>query len=108
MNLVHSYGSLIGVFSSGLLGPGGIDAVRDAYGEPLTLNSTYRDPQHNHDVGSTALNSQHMHGTAADIHTPPATWQAVHDSATHVPGATVLNGTQDPSCASKCLHVDWR
>jgi len=106
--LVHSYGgSLIGVFSATLLGPTGIDSVRGAYGAALTLNSTYRDPRKNYMVGSTAKNSPHMHGTATDIATTSMTWQAVHDSAGNVPGARVLSATQDPSCSSTCVHVDW-
>ena len=77
INLQHYYGGyLIGVFSTALLGVNGIDAVRTTWGGPLTLTSTYRDPQHNHDIGSTAPQSQHMYGTATDISTPGASWQA--------------------------------
>lgn len=38
-------------------------------GKPLHVNSGYRCPIHNANVGG-ASNSQHMHGTAADIATP--------------------------------------
>ena len=38
----------------------------DAYGQPLTINSAYRDPKHNAEVGG-ADNSQHTHGNAYDI-----------------------------------------
>ena len=38
----------------------------DAYGQPLTINSAYRDPKKNAEVGG-ADNSQHIHGNAIDI-----------------------------------------
>lgn len=38
----------------------------DAYGQPLAINSAYRDPKHNEEVGG-AKGSQHTHGNAYDI-----------------------------------------
>jgi len=38
----------------------------DAYGQPLTINSAYRDPKFNAEVGG-ADNSQHTHGNAIDV-----------------------------------------
>jgi hypothetical protein len=38
----------------------------DAYGQPLTINSAYRDPKKNEEVGG-AKGSQHLHGNAYDI-----------------------------------------
>jgi ADP-Ribosyltransferase in polyvalent proteins/Peptidase M15 len=38
----------------------------DAYGQPLTVTSSYRDPAHNERVGG-AKDSQHTHGNAYDI-----------------------------------------
>lgn len=40
----------------------------DAYGQPLTIVSGYRDPEHNKRVGG-AGNSQHTHGNAYDFDT---------------------------------------
>ena len=40
--------------------------LQDAYGQPLNVISTYRDPQKNQDVGG-AKGSQHLHGNAYDI-----------------------------------------
>jgi hypothetical protein len=40
--------------------------LTDAWGQPLTVNSAYRDPKRNEEVGG-AKGSQHMHGNAYDI-----------------------------------------
>jgi uncharacterized protein YcbK (DUF882 family) len=57
---------------------GVLDAVRDAWGGPLTVVSGYRDPAYNqalfdqsaarnHGVSGVARNSQHIQGRAADV-----------------------------------------
>lgn len=43
-----------------------LQAVRDYFGKPVTINSAYRTPSHNKAVGG-ATNSQHVKGTACDI-----------------------------------------
>lgn len=43
-----------------------LQAVRDYFGQPITINSGYRTPSYNKKVGG-ATNSQHVKGTAADI-----------------------------------------
>jgi len=57
----------------GDLGPGidqdlidALQAMRDHTGQPITINSGYRCPTHNANVGG-ATNSQHLLGTAADF-----------------------------------------
>lgn len=42
--------------------------LTDAWGQPLTVTSAYRDPKRNEAVGG-ANNSQHMHGNAYDVDT---------------------------------------
>lgn len=42
------------------------DSLTRAYGSPLSINSAYRDPEHNKRVGG-AKNSQHTHGNAFDV-----------------------------------------
>lgn len=43
-----------------------LDAIRERLGVPLYINSGYRCPEHNEEVGGVS-NSQHVEGTAADI-----------------------------------------
>lgn len=43
-----------------------LDPAREAFGGPIAVNSGYRCPRHNDDVGGVP-NSQHMRGEAADI-----------------------------------------
>lgn len=43
-----------------------LDKIREAYGEPIFINSGYRTPKHNKDVGGAA-NSQHLTGEACDF-----------------------------------------
>lgn len=43
-----------------------LDAIRTIIGKPITVNSGYRCPDHNAEVGGVP-NSQHVEGTAADI-----------------------------------------
>lgn len=50
-----------------------LQVLRDELNAPIRINSGYRSPQHNRNVGG-ATASQHLRGTAADItvdgHTP--------------------------------------
>jgi Peptidase M15 len=50
---------------------GNLYCVVANYGSTPTFNSGYRNPAHNSSV-SPAVNSQHIHGTAADLDTPAA------------------------------------
>jgi len=43
-----------------------LQRLRHKYGKPLTINSGYRDPDHNKKVGGSAK-SQHVKGHAVDI-----------------------------------------
>ena len=43
-----------------------LDPARERLGKPIIVNSGYRCPKHNREVGG-ATNSQHMKGEAADI-----------------------------------------
>ncbi len=51
-----------------------LQAIRNYFGEPVVINSAYRTPAYNKKVGG-ATKSQHVVGTACDIHianVPPA------------------------------------
>jgi hypothetical protein len=114
--LLHGYGVYAGDMLSG------VDEVRAAWvaATPwtgLAGSSFYRCPRKNQLVGSTATQSRHMYGDAADLLNPnrehpnaavrDSTWQLLYTLA-HVAGATVLDGTTDPACSVACVHVDWR
>lgn len=43
-----------------------LEQVREHFHKPVVINSGYRCPTHNHNVGG-ATRSQHLRGTAADI-----------------------------------------
>lgn len=43
-----------------------LDPAREAYGKPITVNSGYRCPKHNREVGGVPA-SQHLRGEAADV-----------------------------------------
>ena len=43
-----------------------LDRIRERLGVPITVNSGYRCPEHNEEVGGVS-DSQHVLGTAADI-----------------------------------------
>ena len=43
-----------------------LDRIREAVGQPVIINSGYRCPSHNADVGGVP-DSQHLSGSAADI-----------------------------------------
>ena len=43
-----------------------LQKIRDYFGKPVTINSAYRTPARNKQIGGATL-SQHLYGTAADI-----------------------------------------
>ena len=43
-----------------------LDSAREQFGGPVSVNSGYRCPKHNLEVGGV-VNSQHMKGEAADV-----------------------------------------
>lgn len=49
-----------------------LDPARQQFGRPVLVNSGYRCPKHNAEVGGVA-NSQHMKGEAADVSTGSTT-----------------------------------
>lgn len=47
-----------------------LDALRDKFGQPIKINSSWRDPAHNAEVGGVA-DSSHMKGCAVDVEVLP-------------------------------------
>ena len=43
-----------------------LEEIRDEFGKPIVVNSGYRSPEHNKNIGG-AKNSYHVKGMAADI-----------------------------------------
>ena len=57
-----------------------LDPLREAYGKPIVVNSGYRCPKHNKEVGGVN-GSQHMKGEAADISPVHGEGFTVHGSS---------------------------
>ncbi len=78
-----------------------LDDLRELVGKPFVINSGYRCPAHNREVGG-APNSQHLHGRAADI--------ACHDAGMRYAllVAAPLFGMTGIGVAKTFVHVDNR
>lgn len=55
-----------------------LQVLRDWFGQPITINSGYRSPEHNKKIGGV-VRSQHVEGTGADIVVKGRTPQQVYD-----------------------------
>ena len=55
-----------------------VQAIRDALGKSIIINSGYRSPAHNKKVGGVA-NSEHVQGKAADLNPQGATPKQLYD-----------------------------
>jgi hypothetical protein len=87
----------------------GLDMTRAAYGKPIIVNSGYRCPHGNNNVGS-APTSQHVQGLAADIRPTSANMSVqelilLEELAEEHGMATFTLGY--PTYANH-VHVDWR
>ncbi len=84
----------------------GLEYWRYLWGQPMTVSSGYRRPEHNLDVGGVA-ESRHMFGDAADIASTEATWQDL----VNLTGPTGANASYtEPVQYSTYghVHADWR
>lgn len=50
-----------------------LDALRDKLGKPIVINSSWRDPEHNAEVGGVA-HSSHLQGLAVDVKVTPGAY----------------------------------
>lgn len=79
-----------------------LEAIRNAIGAPIIINSGYRTVAHNRKVGG-AGNSMHMYGVAADISCPSKTVTQLRAACEQVLGQTGGYGKYKTYC-----HVDIR
>ncbi len=75
-----------------------LQALRDALGRPVIINSGYRNPAHNAAVGCSPT-SYHLRGMAADIRVPGMSPQALA-------GAARLAGFRGIITYNAFVHVD--
>ena len=52
-----------------------LDDLRDSYGHPITITSSYRSPEYNRNIGGSSK-SKHMEGIAVDIAMTDSTLRA--------------------------------
>ncbi len=86
----------------------GLDKWREEFGSPRIINSAYRNPQHNQNIGG-ATRSRHMFGDAADLRNETGTmeeWTAMKQAALRS-GADWTEPRNGP-CGIDCFHADWR
>lgn len=84
-----------------------LDPARDKLGKPIKVNSGYRCPKHNLEVGG-AVNSQHMKGEAADI-APVDSGKVTDDSLKRLKQIIIENGKFDQLIDyGTFLHVSWK
>ncbi len=86
----------------------GLDKWRDAYGSSRIINSCYRSPKKNSDIGGAAQ-SRHMYGDAADLRNASGgdTEYNAMVTAAQTAKADYIEPVSGP-CAKACVHADWR
>jgi hypothetical protein len=86
----------------------GLERWRKEYGSSRIINSAYRNPKHNSDVGG-AKDSRHMYGDASDLRNESRTedeWTNMQAAATRAQ-ADYIEPRNGP-CDIGCVHADWR
>jgi uncharacterized protein YcbK (DUF882 family) len=71
--------------------PGRLEALRAAFGRPLTITSGYRCERHNAEIGG-APRSRHMIGLAADIRASPAEQETLMAIAVRLGFTEIIKG----------------
>lgn len=80
-----------------------LEAVREHFGAPVTVNSGYRTVSHNAAAAGSSPRSQHLYGLAADIQVEGRTPQEVAAYA-----ETLLPGTGGIGLYGSFVHIDVR
>jgi hypothetical protein len=86
----------------------GLERWRKEYGASRIINSAYRNPKHNNQVGG-AKDSRHMYGDATDLRNESRTedeWSNMQAAATRAK-ADYIEPRNGP-CDIGCVHADWR
>lgn len=76
--------------------------IRTHFGKAVNINSAYRTPTYNKKVGGSTL-SQHMYGTAADIHINGVSPKEIAKYA-----ETLLDGWGGIGLYNTFVHIDVR
>lgn len=93
-----------------------LDPARERYGKPTKVNSGYRCPKHNAEVGG-ARASQHLRGEAADITCVGLTGREMWEENLEIVRAIIKNGVwdqmileevHDGDVAPKWVHVSFK
>ena len=85
-----------------------LDPTRERYGRPITVNSGYRCPRHNAEVGGVA-GSQHLRGEAADICPVKSEKIKVKSELERLGRLIVENGRFDQLIYYPTfVHVSWK
>lgn len=85
-----------------------LDKWRHEYGSSRVINSGYRNPVRNDDVGGKPL-SRHMFGDAADLDVVSNTVEEWDDlkAAADLSDSDFVE-PQTGACSLGCVHADWR
>ncbi len=73
-------------------------------GVALTVNSGYRNPNHNAQIPGSAKNSRHVHGDAVDFQSSSDNWDTLRKAGKD---ADACSEPQDLSGTGH-VHLDWR
>jgi hypothetical protein len=87
----------------------GLDLWRANYGTSRIINSGFRNPAHNASVPGSAMNSQHVFGTAGDLKNESGGTTEYNNMVTAARNANA-DFIEQPSgpCGMACVHADWR
>lgn len=83
----------------------GLEGIRNAYGNPLTMTSGYRSPANQGRISGQDWAGRHVLGDAADVYTPTDPDNAMYNTLRTLQGAACV----EPRNISKDhFHVDYR
>lgn len=86
-----------------------LQRIRDKLNAPLVVSSGYRCARHNQAVGGVA-DSQHLHGTAADVYAPGVSQDGLFDlvKTMYLEGSIYLGYMYRIPGSDRAVHIDVR